>query len=221
MSVGLKGFERRLERLVEGSFARAFKSAIQPVELGRRLIREMDAQRSTNVEGAVIVPNVFTITLSQEDYESLASLGTSLPRELAETARNHGRNQHYSSLGPIEVHLQVDPELRTGSFGLSGRFVEAQRPETHAALVHPDGRHSALENSSVLIGRSPEANIQLSDSSVSRRHAEIRPDGEHYVIVDLGSTNGTRVNGTAISQQRLRNGDQILVGDCALRFEQT
>ncbi len=220
-AVGLKGFERRLERLVEGTFARAFKSAIQPVELGRRLVREMDDQRSVNVEGAMVVPNVFTVTLSPEDYESLASLGTSLPRELAETARNHGRQQRYVSLGPIEVHLQADPGLRTGSFGLTARFVEAQRPEISATLILADGQRATLADTPVLIGRTSDANIQLTDTSVSRRHAEIRPDGAHYVLVDLGSTNGTRVNGAAISQQQLRNGDHILVGDYALRFEQS
>ncbi len=219
--MGLKGFERRLERLVEGTFARAFKSAIQPVELGRRLVREMDDQRNVNVEGSVVVPNVFTIALSPEDYESLTSLGTTLPRELAETLRNHGRQHHYVSMGPIEVHLEADPGLRTGSFDLSARFVEAQRPEISATLILADGHRAALGDAPVLLGRAGDANIQLNDTSVSRRHAEIRPNGDHYVLVDLGSTNGTRVNGTVVSHHRLRNGDALLLGDCALRFEQS
>lgn len=219
--MGLKGFERRLERLVEGTFARAFKSAIQPVELGRRLVREMDNQRSVNAEGAVVVPNVFMITLSAEDYEGLASLGATLPRELAETVRNHGRQQRYISMGPIEVTIHPDPSLRTGSFAISAQFVEAQPPEISATLVLADGQEAKLGNTPVLIGRSGDANIQLTDTSVSRRHAELRPSGTHYVIVDLGSTNGTRVNGTAVTQHQLRNGDQILVGDYLLRFQQS
>src|SRR5687767_13651239 len=122
--MGLKGFERRLERLVEGVFARAFKSSLRPVELGRRLVREMDDQRTVNVRGQTAAPNDFTVTLGPDDHEQFAEIGESLTRELSEAARSHARDEGYVFMGPVEVHLNLDAELRTGSFGLSARFKE-------------------------------------------------------------------------------------------------
>ena len=122
--MGLKGFERRLERLVEGVFARAFKSSLKPVELGRRLVREMDDQRTVNVQGKVAAPNDFTITLGPEDHEQFVAIEESLVRELGDAARSHAREEGYVFMGPVEVHLRKDDDLGTGSFGLSARFKE-------------------------------------------------------------------------------------------------
>jgi hypothetical protein len=219
--VGLKGFERRLERLVEGVFARAFKSSLRPVELGRRLVREMDDQRTVNVRGATAVPNDFTITLGPEDHEQFAQIEDSLVRELAEAARNHAREEGYVFMGPVEVHLNRDDDLRTGSFGLSARFKEGEGGTTGGALILPTGTRVPLADGPVTIGRSADATVHLNDTSVSRRHAEVRPrpDGDGFVIVDLGSTNGTRVNGATVTERRLQDGDTISVGDSQLRFD--
>jgi Protein of unknown function (DUF3662)/FHA domain len=218
--VGLKGFERRLERLVEGVFARAFQSSLRPVELGRRLVREMDDQRTVNVRGATAVPNEFTITLSQEDHDQLTEIGDSLSRELADAARTHAREEGYVFMGPVTVALNLDPELRTGSFGLSARFKEGAGGTSGGALVVPGGKRIPLGEAAVVIGRATDAGVQLTDTSVSRRHAEVRPSGDGFVVVDLGSTNGTRVNGAGItSERRLADGDTITVGDSSLRFE--
>ena len=84
--MALKGFERRLERMVEGTFSRIFRSGIRPVELGRRLVREMDDNRSVDVRGRTLVPNHFTVELSEADHEQFAEVGESLERELAEAA---------------------------------------------------------------------------------------------------------------------------------------
>src|SRR5438445_13586164 len=116
--MGLKGFERRLERLVEGVFAKAFKSSLRPVELGRRLIREMDDQRTVNVQGLVAAPNLFTITLGTDDYAQFAEIEESLTRALAEEARTHAREENYVFMGPVEVLLQRDADLGVGSFSL-------------------------------------------------------------------------------------------------------
>src|SRR5215510_15920294 len=99
--MGLKGFERRLERLVEGVFARAFKSELRPVELGRRLVREMDDQRTVHVHGQVAAPNHFTITLGPDDHGHFAEIEESLLRALADEARTHAREQGYQFLGPV------------------------------------------------------------------------------------------------------------------------
>src|SRR5215212_8486206 len=122
--MGLKGFERRLERLVEGAFAKAFKSSLRPVELGRRLVREMDDQRTVNVQGNVAVPNSFTVTLGPEDHGEFAEIEQQLVRDLADAARSHAREEGYVFMGPVEVELRRDDDLGVGSFGLSARFRE-------------------------------------------------------------------------------------------------
>ena len=217
--MGLKGFERRLERLVEGVFARAFKSSLRPVELGRRLIREMDDQRTVDVHGRVAAPNAFLITLGADDHQQFAEIEESLVRALSDEARTHAREEGYSLMGPIEVRLERDDELGVGSFALSARFKEGPGGTPGGALVMADGTRHQLVAEPVVIGRANDAAVRLADTSVSRRHAEVRPAGDGWTVVDLGSTNGTRVNGVAVTERRLQDGDTISVGDTTLRFE--
>ena len=121
--MGIRGFERRLERLVEGTFARAFKSGLRPVELGRRLVREMDDNRSVGVRGGTVVPNAFTVALSASDLEQFEGVQDSLVRELGEAAREHARDEGYSFMGPVEVDLLVDAPARSAAPGsLGGRW---------------------------------------------------------------------------------------------------
>jgi hypothetical protein len=217
--MGLNGFERRLERLVEGVFARAFRSSLSPVELGRRLIREMDDQRTVHVHGQMAAPNVFTITLGPDDHAQFAEIEESLTRALADEARTHAREQGYQFLGPVEVVLQRDADLGVGSFGLSARFKEGPGGAAGGALVLADGTRHPLAGDTMVIGRAPDAGVRLVDSSVSRRHAEVRRQGDGWLVADLGSTNGTRVNGTVVREHRLADGDSVAIGDVTLRFE--
>ncbi len=217
--MGLKGFERRLERLVEGAFARAFKSSLRPVELGRRLMREMDHQRTVNVRGEMAAPNDFTITLGPDDHEQFAEIEDSLSQSLAEAAREHAREEGYAFMGPVEVNLESDPELGAGSFGLSARFKEGMGGTAGGAVVLPNGARVTLANAVATIGRSPDCTVHVPDTSVSRKHAELRPVGDGWLLVDARSTNGTKVNGATVSERRLKDGDAISVGDAQLRFE--
>jgi hypothetical protein len=123
--VALKGFERRLERMVEGTFARIFRSGIRPVELGRRLVREMDDNRSVDVRGRTVVPNQFSVELSEADSERFAEVASSLERELAEAAREHARDEGYVFMGPVSVHLEMSDKQRTGAFQITGRMRRA------------------------------------------------------------------------------------------------
>src|SRR5947209_9535260 len=113
--MGLQQFERRLERLVEGAFAKAFRSGLQPVEIGRRLTREMDLQRTVGVHG-LIVPNRFTVAVSPTDLEHFKSFSDALVRELSEAVREHARDEGYHFVGPVEVDLESDPGLGQGEF---------------------------------------------------------------------------------------------------------
>ncbi len=217
--MGIRGFERRLERLVEGAFARAFKSGLRPVELGRRLTREMDDNRSVGVRGGTVVPNAFTVALSASDLEQFEGVQDSLARELGEAAREHARDEGYSFMGPVEVDLVVDERLHTGGFQIIGRMVEGVGGSGAGSLVLPNGDRVSLTESVISVGRHPDCNLVLADPNVSRNHAEIRPKGERFEVVDLGSTNGTRVNGVRVDTQLLQDGDELSFGNTRMHFE--
>ena len=246
--MGLQQFERRLERLVEGVFARAFRSGLQPVELGRRLSREMDLRRQVAPKG-ILAPNYFLVALSPEDRARFASIEEELVRELISVAKDHARSEGYGFVGPVEVDLETDEDLSPGvllisaemigerpsGYGLAGDAPAAGPPpgggragvvsrsaRLGATLVLPDGRRLVLGAKNLVVGRLPECDLVLADPNVSRRHAEVRPAGNgNFELADLGSTNGTRVNGIPIrGTQLLRDGDEVSVGATSLRFEQ-
>jgi hypothetical protein len=217
--MGIRGFERRLERMVEGAFARAFKSGLRPVELGRRLVREMDDNRSVGVRGGTVVPNSFTVSLSVSDLEQFEGVQDSLTRELCDAAREHARDEGYAFMGPVEVHLEPDDGLHTGAYQIVGRMVEGAGGSGAGSIVLPTGDRFTLTETVITIGRHPESNLVLADPNVSRNHAEIRPQGDRYVVVDLGSTNGSRVNGVRVDTQVLEDGDELTFGNTRMRFE--
>jgi hypothetical protein len=214
--VGLQSFERRIERMVEGVFARASRGKVRPIELGRRLVREMDDNRTVDVRGRTVVPNHFMFHLSEADHQPLSEIADPLITELVDAAREHAHDEGYGFLGPVTIELGADPELRAGRFELTSRL---QAGTGGGVIVLPSGTRVPLGDRTVTIGRLPECDINLADPNVSRRHAELRPAGAGFVLTDLRSTNGTRVNGTPVSEQALRDGDVITVGATALRYE--
>jgi len=215
----LQSLERRLERMVEGVF-RSSRAAIRPIELGRRLVREMDDQRSVDVKGRRVVPNDFVIELSPRDYESFDDIMDVLRAELVEAAREYAREEGYHFMGPVRVELEQRPELRAGRFEVVAQLRQAAGGVGGGSLVLPSGQRISLGDRPVTVGRLSECTIPLSDHNVSRRHAEIRPGRGAYVVVDLGSTNGTMVNGTRITgEQRLGDGDILSFGSTYVRFE--
>ena len=221
--MGLQNFEKKLERLVEGVFAKAFPSGLQPAELGRRLTREMDHQRQVGVRG-VIAPNCFTFEMAPEDHDRLSAGAETLARELATEARQHARAHSYSFIGPVEVRFaEPQADVTPGTFRLSATMVEGEggRP---AAVITPDGRRVELRSKPIVIGRvsddwTPDIAVPLDDKEASRRHAEIRRLGDGFVIADLGSVNGTRVNGAGITERELTGGEKISIGRSTFRFE--
>src|SRR5947199_573724 len=152
--MGLQQFERRLERLVEGAFAKAFRRGLQPVELGRRLTREMDLQRTVGVHG-LIVPNQFRIAVSASDSEHFSSFSEALVRELSEAVREHARDEGYHFVGPVQVELAADASLGQGEFLVASEI--AAGPGGHAAgsLYLPAGRRVASGDEPVATGRPP------------------------------------------------------------------
>jgi hypothetical protein len=224
--MGLQQFERRLERMVEGVFARAFRSGLQPVEIGRRLTREMDLRRTIAPRGS-ITPNQFTVVLSESDRSRFAPIESELISELVAVAQDHAAAENYVFLGPVTVVMETDTDLTAGMVLVSGEMVRAAE-STKANLVLPDGRKVELGAKPLVVGRLPDAGLVLTDPNVSRYHAEFRPGpaggapgaATEYEVADMGSTNGTKVNGTTISgAQALRDGDIVTVGATTIRFE--
>ena len=216
--MGLQQFEERLERLVEGTLAKPFRSSLQPVEIGRRLTREMDLHRRVGVRG-LIAPNAFAVTLSPPDVARFANFIDALSRELSDAAREHAKIESYSFVGPVEVEIFEGASLKAGRFTVSAEVRESEDGGFLAELVLPDGRRVAVGSDAVVIGRLPECAVVLPDSNVSRRHAELQRKGDGVFVTDLGSTNGTRVNGSPVREQLLASGDEISVGSTRLIFE--
>jgi hypothetical protein len=217
-TMGLQRFEQRLERMVEGAFSKALRGGIQPVEIARRLTREMDLLRRVGVRG-LIAPNVFVVTLSPSDADRFQSFADVLARELGDAAREHARSEGYVFVGPVEVEIRSDPSTRAGRYRVTAEVREGLDGLAAASLILSDGSRIVLSNETVEIGRLPECTIALSDPNVSRRHAEIRRHGSDVVVADLQSTNGTRVNGVPVRERVLEDGDEITVGTTSIRFE--
>ncbi len=229
-TMGLQQFERRLERMVEGVFARAFRGGLQPVEIGRRLTREMDLRRTVAPRGT-LTPNHFTVVLSQSDRSRFESIEGELVEELIAVAKDHADIERYTFLGPVTIEMETDGDLSPGMVLISGEIVKPDEAP-RAYLVLPDGQRRELGPKSLTIGRLPDCDVMLADPNVSRYHAEVRPSVTNtsasssgsgpgdYEVSDMGSTNGTKVNGVRLAgAQVLRVGDQITVGATSIRFE--
>jgi hypothetical protein len=217
--MGMQALEQRLERMVEGVFRRS-RNSIRPIELGRRLIREMDDQRSVDVKGQRVVPNNFTILLSANDHTGFADIEDALRTELVEAVREYAREEGYHFMGPVKVDLQIDNSLRPGRFGITSQMKQAEAGKRPGTIVMPSGDRIELGEARNLIGRLADCRIVIAEGNTSRHHAEIRRSGTGFVVNDLGSTNGTFVNGERLgTERRLADGDIITVGTVSLRFE--
>jgi len=213
--MGLRGFEDRLERLVEGSLTMPFRGQMQPIEISHRMLREMDLGRRVGVRG-LIAPNHFAVSLSRTDLERFEGFTDALVHELAESARQHAVNEGYSFTGPVEVELFESKKLKGGRIDIVASFFEG---DVTPSLVLPDGKSLKIGSAPLVVGRLPECAVVLGDTNVSRRHAQIALEGGEIVATDLGSTNGTFVNGRRITRASIRPGDELTIGSSRLRVE--
>ncbi|HYU56420.1 MAG TPA: DUF3662 and FHA domain-containing protein [Actinomycetota bacterium] len=236
----LRDFERRLGDLVEGFFGKAFRSGLQPVELGRRILREMEAGRTVGVQN-VWVPNHYTFHVAAEDRDHFSQVEQAIGKELEGVVLENARERGWGLLGPPEVVFETDPDLKKGTFHCEARLVQAEDVRTgeHAAYLPAAGAGAPaaagpaalvliaggsesgrfpLDRDVVRIGRMADCDVVLEDSGVSRHHAEVRREDGHFVIADLGSTNGTMVNEAQVSERELEEGDRITIGRSVLEF---
>jgi Protein of unknown function (DUF3662)/FHA domain len=216
--MGVQGFERRLERLVEGTFNKAFRSGLQPVEIGHRVTRVLDAGRTLGVTGRPVAPNNVGVYLAPADFERFQSFAEALARELAEMAREHAREEGYQFVGPVTVTLVSDDTLKTGDFDVVAEIAEGAGGQV-GSLFLPDGRRVRLGEDPAVLGRNSDCTVTLADPRASRQHAEIRATADGFLVVDLGSMNGTLVNGVPVKEHVLHDGDEIAIGATVMRFE--
>lgn len=214
--MGLQGFERRLERLVEGAFSRTFSSQIQPVEIGRAIIRRLETQRTVTNEGTAI-PNNIVVHLCPADVERLGSIIHTLADELCVVVRDHANAEKYRLVGPIDITLVSDGSVDEGQSNIITSFDQG-RGANRGVLVSTTGQRTVLSNDVTTVGRLTTCDVPLSDSQASRLHAEIHKTAEGYELTDKGSTNGTRVNGEKIAHHKLIVGDKIQFGTTDFTF---
>jgi len=211
----LKNLENRLERIFERSLSRPFKSPLQPVEIGQRIVREVDLGRRVSTTG-LVAPNVLKLWLSPEDAERFSGFQQVLTSELAETVRQHAVTEGYNFVGPVSLEVFIDENLSLGQMHVTAEFLNG---ESEPRVIASDGRSYVVGERPLIIGRTSECDIVVNEGSVSRRHAEIWRTAEGVAIRDLQSTNGTIVNGHRISAVSLSPRDEIAIGSLRLRIE--
>jgi hypothetical protein len=250
----LQRFEKRLEGLVEGAFAKVFKGVVHPVEILNAMQREAEAHKAILAGGRTLVPNRYVIDLSPYDHSRLAPYAAALAQELAQSQAEFIGEQGWTVYGDVIVEIERGDGLDTGMFRVTaevytggdvapvpsyeqppppayppydqGQGYPGGRPVSGppgggrgaVRLVANDGRTYPLSIGSTVIGRGDQANLRLPDVGISRRHARLDFDGAQVVLTDLGSTNGTMVNGQRVSAVALNPGDMIQLGTTTLTF---
>src|SRR4051794_32424655 len=246
----LRNLEAKLEGLFEGTFSRTFKSNVQPVEIARKLAKEMQDNKSVSIS-RTYVPNQYVVWLSPQDRTQFEGYEDGLKKELSDYLLEHARGEGLALLTRPSVDFQTDERLNLGEFGIQAMLVrppeeerpelqpepaefghtmvysvdrdarrlEAPAPQGGRALLVGDGKRTVLSGNRVLIGRSRDCDVTLDDPNVPRRHAELRREGGGWVVADLGSTNGVKINGHRVAQHPLSPGDEITLGLERLTFE--
>lgn len=245
----LRSLEEKIEGLVEGAFSRAFKSHVQPVELARKLAKEMEEHKTVSVS-RTYVPNHYKVFLSPDDREQFQSYEVALKKELSDYLLERARGEGLALVTRPQIEFETDERLALGEFGIQAQLLgepegdDAPPPADygHTMVYTPDraaappsdfmarprgrgyvtaeGNRHLLAGERMTIGRSRDCEIVIEDANVSRRHAELRKTIEGWMVVDLGSTNGVKVNGRRVHEEVLRPGDKITLGLVELGFDE-
>ncbi len=245
----LRGIEQKLEGLFEGTFSKAFKSSVQPIEIARKLAKEMSDNKTVSIS-RTYVPNQYTVYLSPQDRQQFEGWEDAARKELSDYLLQYARDEGLSLTTRPTVDFATDDRLGVGEFGIQAMLIKGPEDEQsepqqadfgHTMVYSPSkdarrldpappsdraramlvgaGKRTVLSGSRVLLGRSRDCDIQLDDPNTSRRHAEVRREGNAWVVADLGSTNGIKVNGSRVAEAELHPGDEVTLGLIRLRFE--
>jgi hypothetical protein len=249
-----KSIEQRLEGLVEGFFTKVFRSGLQPVEVGRKILREMGENKTVSVN-RIYAPNEFRVLMGTDDYGRFSQMEAGLQREFSELVIDAAKQNRWNLMGIPRISFVESDGLGKGEFRVEASLtadknvpgqVGTHEPDEHDAssthaissstaerlgvsgsgaflvVIDDDGKPKeriAITREPVTIGRLSTNDIVLADTNTSRRHAELRRTEDTWSIVDLGSTNGSTVNGYTVKEQVLQHGDELGFGTSRLVFE--
>jgi hypothetical protein len=238
----LARFESFMENMVEGSVARLFRSPVQPAEIAKRLERAMEAHQTISVR-RVIVPNLYRAFLNPQDLAAFGPIRGEMEREMATYLEELAQERGFTMLEHPRVELGSDPGVARRAIQVIAETISAAAPadvgghtqviqpaaspapqvvRSRLLLATPSGTHVIpLESTLLTIGRGLNNDIILEDTRVSRHHAQLRYRGRRFWVADLGSTNGTYVNGEQVEEQALRDGDVISLGGLELTFKES
>ncbi|GAA4687863.1 DUF3662 and FHA domain-containing protein [Nocardioides nanhaiensis] len=228
--MGLQDFERRLEQMVSGVFARAFRSAVQPVEISAALQRELDNNAQILSRDRRLVPNAFHVELAQTDMERLSPYSSTLARELTDQLQDHADAQSYVFAGPISIGFESTDELTTGRFRVRSQAqAQVTGHSTHTqvsrarAVLEVNGTRHPLQPPGLVVGRGTEADLRINDPGVSRKHVEFlvlslgsETTDPELEVHDMGSTNGMLVNGRKVPRAVLHEGSTVKIGNTTM-----
>ena len=222
----LQRFEQKLEQLISGTFARAFRSAVQPVEISAALQREVDNNSQILSRDRRLVPNDFHVELSEADIARLSPYDNAMARDLSEQLEDHAEAQGYVFPGDVHITFTQADDLTTGRFRIRSEAKASvsgsgggsrTRYRGPSAVLEINGTRHPILAPGVVVGRGTEADIRINDPGVSRRHVEFQVDhtdvGPHVWVHDLGSTNGMLVDGRRVEQATLLDGSVVRVGN--------
>jgi len=232
-------FENFIERIMERTFTRAARSHLQPVEIGKRLVRAMESEQEVGMDG-VIVPNVYDIFLSKTDFAHFQPMLRSLTRNMEAHVGRVARQRHFQLMSRPVVRFHEQSNMQAGDIRVDPHMQdvdtlhggEAQHtallPRIDASVTHApatpnlliNGETYAVLRSPTKVGRLPDNDIVLNDKRVSRHHAEFLQRGNRWVVRDTGSTNGSAVNNKVVKETALKPGDVISLGGLEITWEQ-
>ena len=213
----LDNFEQRLERVVNGAFSKTFRSGVQPLEITAALRHELDIKAAVVSRERILVPNEFRVLLSKADYDKMHAMGGALIDELVQLVKNHAAAQSYSFAGPVRVALEDSAELSVGIIRIESANVR-EEDVTWTPVIEIDGRQHRIKRGRTIVGRGSEADITVNDTGTSRKHVEILWDGERAQATDLGSTNGSKLDGEPLTKAVLQPGSVVQIGRTRIVF---
>ena len=221
-TMGLRDLERAIERRVDGVLGRVFKSDVSRLEISKRVERELEAGTRRGPAGSRVMPNEIEVRIHPDDADSLSGGMSEIEHDLLVMARTQAREQDCGFDGPLVVTVTATREAHRGTievFATAEHSIAGVPPGT---LIYPDGyRYDLAETGTegVVLGRDSGSGIVIDDERASRQHAHVRPSARGWIVEDLGSTNGTRVNGFRTMAQLLIDGDLITIGATTFTFD--
>ncbi|MDO5033791.1 MAG: DUF3662 and FHA domain-containing protein [Actinomycetaceae bacterium] len=222
----LDRFESAVEKGVQGTFSRLFRSELKPVDVSSAVRNAMDDHVQEYSSDRAVAPNHYTVRVAPSDMKRLEEIGLDiLSAEVENTARNHAEENNFALVGPVHVEIEEGHEELTGHLEIEvGTKRGAVAPATSQVatetnpIIDVEGERWILTEPVTILGRGTDADITIADTGVSRRHLELRKTSDGVIASDLGSTNGLYVEGHKVDAATLVDGNQLVIGRTRILF---